>query len=434
MATERRVIQCTVCRTKVAIRTLIGFLDGHPITLECPRCNVDISGTAKIDQENVGFGLSFQNAVSMGNKHSNKADYYANVSSELLTEKLQKLADGKVPPFHPTIFTVMDGMGEDNYLLYKGRILSFIGNSKKVWPTLKKINELWVNNQHKYCAAEIRKLLPKDRYPLTNDLGILTAVKHLNVTFVAGVLPDSFLDRDAKAINSRILDLVRTDGKQLLDLSRRLASAQKFKRYRELFVARLEHFIQTFPHLIPVFSAPYYGAKEEEVLATKGIFTADIRTISQFYIDSYENIIEMADGVVALNNLIHRSQFMTMRALRKDVKTLDDYDRLQKGDKLKFLINPDEDFGDMLGSCLDNRIRNSIGHSGTRFDPITQRLDFYSGVGQPKPAVSKFLTQFANDCRLTLLILFRIMELNSWLERIYLMGAGQKPARPKGWK
>jgi len=434
MATERRIIRCTVCKARIALRILIGHLERHPILLVCPKCRIDIPGEIEIDQEAIAFRFRFTNGEDVVGEDIDNAEYYAEVSGELLTEKLRTLPDGKVPPFFSPMFKAMAEMGDESFERYSHLVVGFIHQSREYWPQIKRTNELWNNGQHEHCKNELRSLgLPEDRYPLSNDLEMLKAMKHLNVNFIGAILPEGFFSHDADAISGTILGLCDTQKEQLRALARRLKDNGKLRRCRELFVSRVDHFIQTFPHLVPVFSAAYYKAPEAQVLQEKGLFTGSLRTLSQYYIDSYENLIEMADGIVALNNLIHRNDYNAMRPLRKDVVALDDYARLQKGDRLQFIINADEDFGDCLGPYINNRVRNSIGHGSTRFDPITQQLDFYSGLAQTTPAVSKYLTEFANDCRLTLQGLFRLMEVNTWLERISLFDEGQHPSPLRGW-
>ena len=427
MATERLIISCTVCQTRIAIRTLIGYLDRHPILLACPKCGIDISGELITDQETAKYSFKFMNATDVTAQDHENAEYYAEISGEFLTEKMTVLSDGKVPPFYSPLFKAIDDMGDDGYQTFRQRIIDFIQHKMKNWPELKKINELWANGQRDFCKAELRKLLPEDKYSLHNDLEILRAMKHLNVYFFHAILPEGFLDNDASMIADAFSRLTHTSTRQLVDLSRHFAAAHQFKRYRELFVSRVEHFIQTFPNLVPVFSAPFHPAGEDAVLRSKGLFTANVRTLGQFYVDTYENLIDMSSPIVALNNLIHRSDFMIMRNLRKDIKTLNDYDRLQKGDRLQFIQLDDEIFGNCLGNYINNKMRNSFGHGSTRFDPITQQLDFYSKGGQTTPAVTKYLAEFGNDCRMMLRGLFCLMEINSWIERIYLFGEGQMP-------
>ena len=94
MVTIRNCLKCEVCNTVTLVRIQIGWLDSHPIRYNCGNCDILISGIANFDQKKIDYNLSFQNAIRVD---ETEAEYYIEISGELLTKKVEKCKKGKFP-------------------------------------------------------------------------------------------------------------------------------------------------------------------------------------------------------------------------------------------------------------------------------------------------------------------------------------------------
>lgn len=84
---DNRFIHCDVCKTKINLRSQIGYFD-IPFNLHCPTCQTHIYGKLIINQEKIGIKLEIDNAYSENNEiDSNETFYSAELSAEFPTKK-----------------------------------------------------------------------------------------------------------------------------------------------------------------------------------------------------------------------------------------------------------------------------------------------------------------------------------------------------------
>jgi uncharacterized Zn finger protein len=120
--TENSYIKCDVCGSVILVRTQIGWLPGHPIRIHCAKCGILISGNCIQDQENVDFGINFQNAQELNHEDVKTIDFYIEVSGELLTSKIRPFEEEKdeyqSPPFF-NAFWSMDNKDHETFSRFK---------------------------------------------------------------------------------------------------------------------------------------------------------------------------------------------------------------------------------------------------------------------------------------------------------------------------
>lgn len=387
----RKVVKCDVCESKTLVRIQIGWLDSHPVRFNCGRCGILISGTLILNQIKGTAFIEFENATEVGNEDS--TNFYIEISGELLTEKWQtyKYENTLFPPF----FTSgIDMMGE-NFGIFKKKTLQFLMKKENYWPQYRRINELWHRKNYNYLVSELKKYIPNKNFPLNNELHFLMAVHQMNIEFLSSVLDDQFFNKNSSLVMNEIISLFERSPKEfgkLIDYF-----SEFLHRYEEKIFECIEVFVEKFNYMIPVFGLNFYQDKSL-ISNSKGITTVAFNDLKRFYIDVYEVLTEMLELLIALNNLKHRGNFKTMKTKRRDVVTLEDYVKKNKGAKAEFL-DGSETFDNLLYPNLNSKLRNAISHYTYRVDGINQIITYYpSGNEKMKDPPTMSLVEFVQSC------------------------------------
>ncbi|MBY0144322.1 metal-binding protein [Neobacillus niacini] len=386
--------QCNVCDSITRIKVQLGWLENYPVRIKCGKCNISIFGNVYLDQPNVGYSIKLKNVTPL--EEIGKPDYLIEVSGELLTEKMRPYTGDIDTLFSPFFKNGVFSMGE-NIEKFKERTIRFLHKIEYEWPTVKRINELWFNGNHTYLPKEIHKLIDKTQFPADNELELLRAVHFLNSMFT-----NTFASNYFKGITSHIFkELGNINEKNQLFLL-----AQHFENqldyYEHKLFAIINKFIDKFHMFIPVYGLDFYEEKNDKEKSIKnlGLTTVDFEDIKDFYIDTFEDIGDILNLMVAYNNLSHRADYKKMKEnVIKDILNIEDFIKMRnKGRKLEF-ITGEENFDKIFVSKVDNRLRNAIGHRSYTYDVISQELTYYPSGDQTKgTSESLNLTEFVLEC------------------------------------
>jgi hypothetical protein len=386
--------QCNVCSSITRLKVQIGWLENYPIRIKCGKCNISIFGNVYLDQQNVGYSIKLKNVTPL--EDIGKPDYLIEVSGELLTEKMRPYYEGIDNFFTPFFKNGVFSMGE-NIGNFKERTLHFLHKIEYEWPTVKRINELWFNGNHIYLPKEIHKLLNRIQFPSDNDLELLRAVHFLNSRFTNTFANDYFNEVTTHIFNE--LGNIN-EVNQLFLLAKHFEN--QLDHYEHKLFGIINKFIEKFNMFIPVYGLDFYENinTKEQSLNYLGLTTVDFEDIKDFYIDTFEDIGDILNLLVAYNNLRHRADYKKMNEnVIKEILSIEDFMKMRnKGRKLEF-ITGEESFDKIFVSKVDNRLRNAIGHRSYEYDVITQKLTYYSSGDSKKGAAeSLYLTEFVLEC------------------------------------
>jgi len=402
----------------------VGWLPEHPLRIPCGKCGILISGVARFNSEKIEEKLEFQNAHHVAGEVS---AFYIECSGELLTEKLRK-RDSLQPGedmLAPFIKAYM-AMGQERYVEFKSRCIGFLTYCEKLWPSIRRVNELWLNESHHFLRKELRKKLPTGAYPLNNAWEEERGVHQANIHFTEPVRDPIEFNSTVEFLWKELPSLAGTHREPLKVLVNDFAQRGRLKDYHQRFLKVLERMVSRFRHVIPAYSVPFYNGDVKKLAESKGLTTAGFDDLKEFYIDCFEDAGEILLLLVAYNNLKHRSDHMSMRTLRKDISTLDQFHGLSKGNRVQF-IDGKEDF-DFLANGLNSQLRNAIGHSAYRFDSKTQLITYYPkgklGVGDEK---RMYLVEFAMDFWRLFNIHVCLNELVYQSDKIFYLASGVTP-------
>ncbi|MBC2686474.1 metal-binding protein [Bacillus toyonensis] len=343
-----------------------------------------------------GVRIDFNNVTRYeGNKNP---DFLIEVSGEFLTKKIRKYIDSPENYMSPFIKNGVSRMGMDCVDGFKSTALGFLSSINTDWPIVRRINELWLNQNHKYLCNELYKIVDKTYHP-TDTLGLLSAVHAVNRAFISPISEKYFYE-NADFIFKQIKNIQNQEHKQLFDLAKHFKN--HLNNYEEKIFLITNKFIEKFPMLIPIVGLEYYKNQDYKAIAMKkmGLTTVDFEDVKDFYIDTFEDLGDIFDLIVAYENLIVRSNFKLMNPnIDKPIKTLDDYSKMKKkGRKLEF-INSLEVFNELFISKVDNRLRNAIGHRSYKYDIDTQKLTYSPSGKMDQGALENlYLAEFTYEC------------------------------------
>lgn len=421
----RHYLKCEVCESIILLRVQVGWLNYHPIKIHCGKCGIMISGNAYFDQENVTTDFKFENVIHESHV---TPDFYIEASGELLTEKLQEYknednASHILPPF----FKNIKEMGYENYELFKKNVNQFIYSSKEDWPKIRRINELWLSGNYSFLQQELKQILPIKQFPCNNELEYLRGVHHINLWFFLNVLDHNEFKSTTEFLWEEITTLSKTSQGEILKLSKRFTENGIFTDYEKKIFDIMIQFVYKFQYMIPAYSLGFFTEVRQKLFIIKGITTATFDDLKQFYLDSYEVIVEIANLIIACNNVVHRGNIKKIVNKRRDVTDFEDLNKISKGDKLNF-IEGNEKFDQLIYTNLNNKLRNAIGHNSYKYDGINQLITYYpKGTVNTSHEYSLYLLEFVRECYNLFQTINNINELIYQLRKIYCLYKGDQP-------
>ncbi len=388
--TQRSYLKCDVCGSITIIRLQAGWLDWHPIIIPCGHCGILISGKATFRPPHVD--CEFHNATQVGEQ---QADFYLEISGELPAKLLRPMGAEPYVWSPPPFFQALEGMGQENYDLFRSRFVAFLNNIDKSWPEVRRINELWNSGERGYLAKEVHTMLPRKQWPMTNEAEMLRGVHQVKLRFFHPILSSDYFTAASEDLMPKIKGLAQKHPAGFVDLLTYFSPDNLLKHYEQISFNRLQVFVELFRSLIPAFAQFFY---KNGVPDDVGITTVDFDALKHFYADSYESLSELLPLVIAYNNLSERGDFRVMKSLRKDVTTLDQLLEKSKGDRLRF-VDGSEPFGGGIAKDLNNKLRNAIAHNSYSYDRKQQQITYFSSgqIGQGD-ALSITLLAFAGAC------------------------------------
>ncbi|KAA6457708.1 metal-binding protein [Bacillus cereus] len=356
-------------------------------------------GNVSLNPHKGEFRIDLKNVeIFTGNANP---DFIIDVSGELLTKKIRKYTNSVENLMSPFIKDGVSKMGIDTVGDFKSTVIGFLMSINHKWPTVKRINELWLSQNDKYLRDELHKILNKTVYPADNQWELLRAVHTVNYNFTAPILKEKFF-KNAEFIFSQLEKIQKQEQshQQYIDLA--LHFRNQLNDFEERIFIVTNKFVEKFPMLIPVIGLEYYKDEDNKAKAMQemGLTTVDFEDIKDFYIDTFEDLGDIFDLIVAFENLIVRSDFKLMDPnINKPIKTLEDYSKMQKkGKKLEF-IDSLVVFKDLFMSKVDSKLRNAIGHRSYKYDVNTQKIVYSpSGKMDNDTLESIYLTEFTYEC------------------------------------
>lgn len=414
-------IKCNVCGTVTRVRLQVGWLKEHPINVTCGECGISLKGIAQIDQVNIGLSLTFENAEKVSENPNEK--FIVECSGEFPGRKQQKVDENTMFDFliSPFIENTMR-MGE-KFEQFKEKTSRLV-NVCYDWSNIKRIFDLYKNNNDKYFIQEIHKYLPKEQFPCSGKLEKLRAIHMIEVvSFITTLRPD--IIREATEENL----IAKFNQDQLIKLIEFLNAHKEYglvDMQYQIFEL-MDKFIKIFPALIPAYTLEFME-KGALNLEDYGSTTSDFESVKDFYLSAYETLGNLLIVPVALNNISNRSSYDAMMKLdqHKNINSLEDFIQMQsKANRYHFCVNT-ETYTRKLLLNVNSRIRNAIGHDDVKYDSISQKITYIPNPKKREKSDSMYLLEFEKDIINIFEALLEIDEMLYMLMKIDLLRQGEK--------
>lgn len=424
MAVYRHYVECEVCKSITLIRVQAGHLPEYPVRLYCGNCKILFSGKVYFDEEHARVSLILDNCKYIRAKIF---DYAIEVSGELPTSKLSKVNNQNedldlmyvISPF----IRMINSIGSEKYENYF-KIISFLRSIGDHWPIIRRINELYLNKKWDLLKDQLIETIPNKTINLINEIDYLMAVHQLTIMSLSEPLKPTMFFENAKLIRNKTFDAVKKSNSSELN---EFVEKLNINRLQEKVFILQNTFIERFQYLVPGYSL-FYLSRENIDDTQLGVTTATLDDLKSFYIDSFETIMNCIDLVIVMNNIVHRNSCQVMKVKRRDIVSIDQFRNLSNGKKLEF-IDGEETLDSLIVNKIDNKLRNALGHSSTRYDGIHQLITYYpNGVEIEENSESLYLIDFIKKCIDQFDVLMSMGEILYTMQKLKMISTGQEPS------
>ena len=400
------------------MRLQVGWLEQHPIVIDCGKCGVSLSGKVDIGQMQPGLRFEFENADILNNDE--KPDYIIECSGEFPTSK-QYVEEQSIANIITPFIMNVSRMSDDGYEKFSRSVQALIRTASG-WNDLKRIIDLAQNGNREYLLREIRRVFPENILPCRNEIEIMRTIHMIEVhgflsPLRGDLLEDLSFSSDILKLNIKelikLIDYLNThDGYGLIDL-------------QALIYKVFDDFIKNYQSLIPAFSIQFYqeAAIDYDV---EGSSTSDFNSVKQFYLDTYEALGTLMILPVALNNIKYRGNFESVQPIKEKIKNLDDFIAATKGTRYHY-CDTSEIYVEKLNLQVDTKLRNAIGHNDVEYNSITQQITYLPNPKDRSKQQTKYLLEFENEAIHLIQAIIVISEYLYRLREIDLMKQGHTP-------
>jgi hypothetical protein len=382
----------------------------------CPQCNTEINGIAKVDQEKASLQYVMDNATEIKGA---EAEWLVELSSEFLTHKIRKNTTNYEPPL---FFRNMKIATSDR----SKQMLSsadLIDSEKQM---LKILLDLFSNKQFEILEKTmnesddplIKQLnsMPKMSTP-SLELNVMSRSHQYAAMFLTKILTEiefkSFMQ-----IGDEIDSLFKKKPLGCGSMIDFFITKGSFKKEKKALESRILDFLSLYRGILPVLLLQ--DDVKSHNLDEDGISTVSPHPLCDFYKNSYETLCDSIDIVMATNNLRERNDYEMFP------DGLSDFSEKMLSYRSKYMkyssLDPTDYFSNIFLGRIDNRIRNSEGHSSTIYDGAKQMLTFVDTNPKGKERKTNlFLAEMASKCKDLFLPIISIWEIIYQLEKIRLV-------------
>lgn len=358
---QRYYIECPVCGKVTVLRVQAGFLAWHPIRFNCGNCKISLYGEATFNAPNITLNMCRGKIIN----EVQNPNFLLSVSGELLCPKLMSITSNdeicsSMSPFiHATSL-----MGFDKYDEFKQCIinsLDYILNQQNHFIVC---NQLHFLKQDNYLKNEL-SYLPKDIYPLNNEVDFYRAIHYVNRLFYE-IINKEQAKAIANLIFKEIDDFMQNNKKEFLNLIQYFDNVGMLDKWEYNIFQLSKQIIENFHKFIPIIGKKYYSQDINQLEQNYSINTISFEEVEPIYFKCYELLSDMLPILISYNNLKYRNNFETMKSgikfRKKDIKTITDYISVDsKGFRID-CIDGTEMFDNIVYNTFDRAVRNSIGH------------------------------------------------------------------------
>jgi hypothetical protein len=381
----RIYLRCRACGSITLVRFQIGWLNSTPFAIGCCKCRSILRGRLIQDQENVKLKLELENVDDV-TETKNFPDPIQEVESsgELPVKRYlgKDVGDFKISPFQ----NMWGIMGNDTYVEFKKKILSYITFRKDYQAELQTLVDLYAAQNYgkvyEYYSLHFKKLDILDN--ITNTVnGFYDLVSWV----IQLLLPPNYFQNTTERLLEFFFNSIKPKPQQKATYVNYLFDKLNLERVEIDGILLVTNFLKYFDYFLPVICVSYCpeSAMKRPLGSKYLITTTDLDTVKQFYSNNFEWICRASTILMGAENIQSRADFNSMPVVpmdkKREVKSLSDYTEANNGMKRHYL-DASKNLDPYFGSIIDNEVRNAINHYKTIYNPVTQTIQYFPYKGQ----------------------------------------------------
>ena len=358
---QRYCVKCPVCGKVTVLRIQAGFIDMHPIRFNCGNCKISLYGEAFFNAPNIILEMHRGNII----QGTDEPNYLLAVSGELLCPKLKQIStEEEILSTTSPFINFVNLVGHETYEVFKRYILNCIDYISKNQNNFIICNQLYFLNQHEHLK-DILSYLPKELYPMDNELEIYKAFHFINRQFY-----EVIDNKNANAISTLAFNEIESYAEnnlsELLKLTAYFGSNNLLDKWEYNTFQLSNQIIENFYKFIPFMCHNFYKLEISTLENEYSINTISFEEIEPIYFKCYELLSDMLPIIMSLNNLKYRNNFEQMKDgikyNNKEINTLSEYISINSKAFRINCIDGTEMYDNIVFNAFDKDIRNSIGH------------------------------------------------------------------------
>ncbi len=388
-------MKCDVCDSVINLKWQVGHIEYAPVSIVCAKCRTILKFVLITDQEEITINMKTKNASQV---EQVEPDFIAETSSELLTYKITR--QRKVKPGMTPFMRTIGMLGMEGYQSYNESFLRGIGSVKNYLHIYHRINDLYYNGNIEYLEKQLSEHMEVNKKG--DVLSNLEVIEHLyifNITYYSNFFKNNEIG-DLNQQNLDFMKILRNDKRNIYDnFLTNFCTDEKIKEYDTRIYKSINLILDNFYLFLPATLLSYIDEeKHPQIMDDYTLTTTDFEDIKNIYLAVYENLLKIYDIIILLNNILERGDYSLfpddVEINNKNITTINQFERLTKGNKLRFLERGK--YYDTLMPNFDKKIRNAIGHESWEYEPYEHRLVFKEEDG--KVIHQMYLLEFVYDC------------------------------------
>ena len=388
-------MKCNVCGSVINLKWQVGYIEKAPVSVVCAECRTIIKFDLITNQEDVTLEMTTKNASHIMQE---KADFIAETSSELLTYKITRQSN--ISPGMTPFMRAIDMLGSEGYDSFSENFLKGIGMFKNYSHIYHRINDLYYNGNYNYLKKQLAENMElKVDGKTFSNLEIIENLYMFNIVYYASFFKTNEIG-DLNIENLKLMKVLRTEKKNAYEVFLNVyCSDELLKEYDTRIYKSINAILDNYYLFLPATFLDYVDETlHTEILENYTLTTTDFENIRHIYMTIFENLLKVYDIIILLNNILERNDYTSfpneVLINNKPINTINQFQKLTKGNKMKFLER-DSNF-DQLMPCFNNKVRNAIGHESWEYKPFEHMIIFQEENGSNVEEM--YLLEFAYDC------------------------------------
>lgn len=388
-------MKCDVCGSIINLKWQVGHIEYAPVSIVCAECKTILKFVLITNQNEITLDMKTKNASRVKDA---RPDFIAETSSELLTYKISRQRN--ILPGRTPFMRTLEMVGMDNYQSFNQSFLRGIHTVEHYNNVYHRINDLYYNGNFDYLEKQlVGKIDVSKKGDVLSNVEIIENLYKFNIMYYLNFFKENELD-DLYKQNIDMMKILRNDKREEYDkFLTNFCTDEMLKEYDIRLYKSINLILDDFYLFLPATILSFIDQdKHPKVLDDYTLTTTNFEDVKNIYMAVYENLLKVYDIIILLNNILKRDSYEAfpddIEINMKKIQTINQFTKLTKGNKLKFLERGEH--YDVLMPDFNGKIRNSIGHESWGYEPFEHKVIFKNESGGIVEEM--YLLEFVYDC------------------------------------